>query len=428
MPRNGSGGYNQPVSNFVAGTTIVSADVNSWFTDLGSEMANSIAKDGQTTPTANLPMGGFRHTGVGDATARAHYLSMAQAQDGAAEWRGTAGGTANAITLTTSPVTAAYTAGEVHTFLTGASANTGAVTINVNALGAKSLVTALGAAVGAGQLPASTLVTVRYDGTNFRLLAPSAMVAPWVDLASAATTDLAAGGAENIRITGTTTITAFGTAASGTRRQLRFADSLTLTHNATSLILPGGLNIITQAGDTATAVSLGSGNWVVVNYQVAAGSLVRATSLALAGGSVDFTGIPPGVKRITVSFFDVSFTGADGMGIVLGDSGGFETSGYTGNIGVYAGTASGFIASLSVSIATILSGTAAADTCSGKVELVNHSGNRWVFTGMAARLGTTQIFGVSGVKELSGTLDRIRIDVEGASSFDGGEVNIFWEA
>ncbi len=173
MPRNGSGGYNQPVSNFVAGTTIVSADVNSWFGDLGTEMANSIAKDGQTSPTANLPMGGFRHTNVADATARNHYLAFGQAQDGDPDWRGTAGGTADAITLSTSPVTTAYVTGEIHTFKTGASANTGAVTVNVNSLGAKSLVTQLGTALGAGQLPASSLVTMRYDGTNFMMVGPA---------------------------------------------------------------------------------------------------------------------------------------------------------------------------------------------------------------------------------------------------------------
>lgn len=448
MPRNGSGGYNQPVSNFVAGTTIVSADVNSWFGDLGTEMANSIAKDGQTTPTNNLPMGGFRHTGVGNATARAHYLSMAQAQDGAADWRGVAGGTANAITLTTSPVTTGYTTGEIHTFITGAAANTGAVTINVNSHGAVALVTASGAALVAGNLPANSLVSARYSGTSFVLIAPPAtaigqalltsataaaaqdVILPvaWVDVASAATTDLGATNAANLRITGTTTITAFGTAASGTRRQLRFAGVLTLTHNATSLILPGAANIVTAANDTALAISLGSGNWVVVDYQRASGNFVRGTAQATtSGGSIDFTGIPPGVRRITLTFDGVSFSGVDGASVILGDSGGFETTGYSGAIGVTAGTSAGTISTLSAGIPVIYGGTAAADTCSGVLQLFNQSGNKWVFHGQVARSGTAQLFGVAGVKELSATLDRVRFDVDGASTFDAGEVNIFWE-
>jgi hypothetical protein len=105
-----------------------------------------------------------------------------------------------------------------------------------------------------------------------------ATVPPWTDVASAATTDLGFVNSENLRITGTTTITSFGTSVSGTRRQLRFAGALVLTHNATSLILPGGADITTGAGDTAVAISLGAGNWVVVDYQ-------RAEAAPLPAGS-----------------------------------------------------------------------------------------------------------------------------------------------
>ena len=88
----------------------------------------------------------------------------------------------------------------------------------------------------------------------------------WLDVASAATVDLGAQASDNLRITGTTTITSFGTAASGVTRNLRFAGALTLTHNATSLILPGGANITTQANARAQAKSLGGGNWILQYY------------------------------------------------------------------------------------------------------------------------------------------------------------------
>lgn len=102
---------------------------------------------------------------------------------------------------------------------------------------------------------------------------------PWIDVASAATVDLGAAGSDSIRVTGSTTITSFGTVASGIARKIRFAGVLTLTHNATSLILPnGGSNITTAAGDAAMAISLGSGNWIVVDYQ-------RADGTALVGGA-----------------------------------------------------------------------------------------------------------------------------------------------
>ena len=91
------------------------------------------------------------------------------------------------------------------------------------------------------------------------------------DVASAATVDLGAEATRHIRITGTTTITGFGTVAAGVEREVRFAGALTLTHNGTSLILPGAANITTAANDCLTAVSLGSGNWIVTMYQKATG-------------------------------------------------------------------------------------------------------------------------------------------------------------
>lgn len=91
------------------------------------------------------------------------------------------------------------------------------------------------------------------------------------DIASASTTDLGAVKGSYHNITGTTTITSFGTVSAGISKWLKFAAALTLTHNATSLILPTGANITTAAGDTCKVVSLGSGNWICTNYQRATG-------------------------------------------------------------------------------------------------------------------------------------------------------------
>ena len=100
---------------------------------------------------------------------------------------------------------------------------------------------------------------------------------PETTVASATTTDLGAVTSNKVSITGTTTITGFGTVAAGVQRWGRFTGALTLTHNATSLILPGAANITTAAGDSFHAVSLGSGNWAVYSYQ-------RANGKAVIGG------------------------------------------------------------------------------------------------------------------------------------------------
>lgn len=96
---------------------------------------------------------------------------------------------------------------------------------------------------------------------------------PTETVASAATTDIASVGSPTVNVTGTTTITALGNAGAGAYRIVTFAGALTLTHNATSLILPSGDNILTVAGDSAEFLSLGSGNWKCTAYLPAVGQI-----------------------------------------------------------------------------------------------------------------------------------------------------------
>jgi hypothetical protein len=442
MPRNGSGTYTRPQSDYTSGTTIVSAAVNSDLNDMASALTASLARDGQTTPTGNLPMGNFRHTGVADGVARTDYAALGQTQNGAFLWGGTAGGTANAATISLNPPLAAYAAGQAFRFQTGAAANTGAVTLNVNSIGAVALNKGDGTvALGAGDLPASAMVTVVHDGTRFRLI-DVASDAPWVDLASATTTNLSTVGA-NVRITGTTTITAFGTAASGVTRQLRLAAALTLTHNATSLILPGAANILTAAGDTATAISFGSGNWVVVNFTRAAagyaGNIALANSAAAniginrgtaqattSGTAIDFTGatgIPAGVRRVTLIFDDVSLSGTERLLVQLG-AGSIQTTGYLGSSGGIFGPNQ--CNSLSFTTGFITELANAGVFRMGAMQFFNISGNKWVQSHSIGDSSGSVMHG-GGVVTLSGVLDRLRITNTGSNTFDNGSVNLVWE-
>jgi hypothetical protein len=113
------------------------------------------------------------------------------------------------------------------------------------------------------------------------------------NLASAATTDIGAQNTVLLNITGTTTITSFGTNYNGPR-YLRFDGILTLTHNATTLILPGGANITTAAGDSAIVVPNGTpaNGWRVAGYQKADGSnlfpilQIQPISASVAGNAL----------------------------------------------------------------------------------------------------------------------------------------------
>ena len=87
-----------------------------------------------------------------------------------------------------------------------------------------------------------------------------------VDVASATTTNIGAAASQYVRITGTTTIEAFDDVPAGVTREVLFDASVTIEHDATSLIMPGGKDIVTTAGDVAVFRSEGSGNWRCVRY------------------------------------------------------------------------------------------------------------------------------------------------------------------
>lgn len=116
------------------------------------------------------------------------------------------------------------------------------------------------------------------------------------DIASASTTNLAAATGWAVRVTGTTTITALGTANAGVLRTVTFAGILTLTHNATSLVLPTGADITTAAGDVAEFLSLGSGNWRCTSYTLANGQPIAIVSIPKGGTSKSAT--PTGIDAI----------------------------------------------------------------------------------------------------------------------------------
>lgn len=102
------------------------------------------------------------------------------------------------------------------------------------------------------------------------------------NIASATTTDIGAATGNYVVVTGTTTITGFGTVQAGTVRIVEFSGAGTLTHNATSLILPGGANITRAAGDVGVFVSEGSGNWRCAAYTKADGTAVAAQTQSFA--------------------------------------------------------------------------------------------------------------------------------------------------
>ena len=214
MAFNGSGVYNLPTGNpVVTNTTISSTWANNTLNDIASALSNTVTNDGQSTPTGNLKMGGFKFTGM---------------------------------------------------------------------------------AAGSG-----TGESVRWEQLFSQGLEQT--------IASASTVDIGGANTCFLNVTGTTAITSFGTNYNGPR-YLRFAGAVTLT-NSSTLICPGGADIVTAAGDVATVIPKATSNtadgWAVVGFQKNATpgtpSAGSVTNASLADGSVYGTKLGSKIQPITAS-------------------------------------------------------------------------------------------------------------------------------
>lgn len=144
--------------------------------DFTTGINSTLTKDGSNVPSANLSMGGFRHTGVGLATARDSYATLGQEQDGTAIWGGISGGSANAQTLTLAPAITAYVAGQRFRFVAGFT-NTAAATLNVNGVGAVNIITqSTGVSLPSNYITSGAQYEVVYNGTAFVLLGDPALI------------------------------------------------------------------------------------------------------------------------------------------------------------------------------------------------------------------------------------------------------------
>lgn len=171
MPRNGSGAYSLPEAAFVFDTVISETEMNSNLSDIASALTASIAKDGQTTLTANLPMAGFKHTGLGVGSAEADSVTLRQVQASAYCFVASDTGSADAYAIAPSPSIAAYAAGQKFSF-PAANASTGASTLAVSALATKAI-EYQGAALTGAEIKAGATIYVEYDGTAFQMISPS---------------------------------------------------------------------------------------------------------------------------------------------------------------------------------------------------------------------------------------------------------------
>ena len=179
-----------------------------------------------------------------------------------------------------------------------------------------------------------------------------------------------------------------------------------------TLVLPTGAGSASQVvRNGATAGSL------EFTDKIVSGTAVASTS----GTSIDFTGIPSWVKRVTVMFNGVSTNGSAALLVQLG-AGSVTTSGYLGTGYNLGATAVNYTTGFGDGL------TSAACLRQGSFVISSFGSNTWV---CGANIGTSdaaRIAAISGSVTLSGALDRVRITTtNGTDTFDAGSINILVE-
>jgi hypothetical protein len=182
MPRNGSGQYNLPsgINPVVTQTLITSNWANTTMQDIANALTQSLARDGQTTPTANLPMGGFRFTGAGDPVGSQDFMTLSYAQQGQ-QTRLTNVAGVNDITANLPGGLQTFAVGQLVQLVPFAT-NTGPVTISINGAPPAAIVSATGGPLAATNLRQGQVYLLSYNGTAWNVLT-SPDITGWVQAA-----------------------------------------------------------------------------------------------------------------------------------------------------------------------------------------------------------------------------------------------------
>lgn len=395
MPR--AGGIFSLVPGYFAvdGTTIEVSQHNPPLEDIAQALTDSLPRDGSAPMTGNLAMGSNKITGLAAATLASDAVRFDQLPS---------------ITPTTATLTAGTDAqgqGPITTdqvTITTAAANPSGATLPTAVAGKRVIIAnrganpvniypATGAAIGALAANAPVLLAVNQSVEFFARSATQweGQISQPLDTdltqiagISRARGDLIRGGAS-----------AWERVALGTNGQFLQSD---------------GTDVVWGAG----------------------GPQLQASQATTSGTAFDFTGIPAGVKRVTMLLNRVSLSGTDFLLFQLGTAGGPVTSGYAA---WGSGIASGAVAGGGSTSGIPLKGTTVAGGQSGRfvAERLAPGSNIWVCSYNGVRISalpTTSDASANagGDVDLGAELTQIRLTSSGTNTFDSGAVGASWES
>lgn len=198
----------------------------------------------------------------------------------------------------------------------------------------------------------------------------------------------------------------------------------TLTEN--NVILGNGTSApLFVAPSTSGNVLTSNGTTWSSSAPTAAGFTLATPIATTSGTSINFTGIPSGVKQINVSFKGVGTDGSSSKILRIGNSGGVETTGYqSGGVRV---SGSNTVFNTLATGGFVVNAVSSSDRLNGSIilTLLNSSTFTFVAQGCfgADSDGFTRFMG--GSKSLSAVLDRVSLTtVGGTDTFIAGEINI----
>lgn len=327
MSRNGAGTYTLPAGQpVVTGTTISSATHNTLANDLANALTTSIATDGQSVVTANIPMGGFKITNLGAATVNGdavRYQDVGALQQSQAFTAFTTAGTSTAYTLTPSPAITAYTAGQSF-WVTFHLASGSSPTLGISAIATPPNLVRQAADgsyvnVGAGEIPINHRGRVTLlSATQAIVELPAAPRATRIDVASVAgTVDLTANApnTDDIQFTGSNAMTGF-TVAVG--RVIRFVVATGASPSLVSgaaIDTQTGANVLLSPGDSGVLRATAANTVELIGSSPAVRSkLVMATrDISLASGTqtIAGAGFAPSSVQV-VAYVDATAKGSFG--------------------------------------------------------------------------------------------------------------------
>jgi len=189
------------------------------------------------------------------------------------------------------------------------------------------------------------------------------------------------------------------------------------TKTAPSGTVVGTTDTQTLTNKTLTSPSIGG----TVSLSA---SLITSGTAQSGGSSIDFTGLPSWVKRITVTFSGLSLSSTAHILVQLGTgSTTYTTSGYLSSSIVLGGGGNAIITSTA---GMIVYTAAASGITSGHMTITNISSNNWVASSNTKR-GTDAVTSGGGDVSLGAVLTAVRITTTSTDTFDAGSVNIFYE-